>query len=100
MVGAEISGAADRHGERFMSLGVASGARMRQRKRCSTKPVSQSINGLFLADPAKALVMTCIGRFVADGFAEWNLLDNGDIQLRFNTGETFLVTKRVIVRLA
>jgi hypothetical protein len=98
MVGAEISGAADRHGERFMSSGV--GARMRQRKRCSTKAASQSINGLFLADPAKALVMTCMGRFVADGFAEWNVLDNEDIQLRFDTGETFLVTKGVIVRLA
>jgi hypothetical protein len=95
-----MSGAAERHGERFMSSGGASGARMRQRKPCSTKATSQSINGLFLADPAKALVMTCIGRFVADGCAQWNVPDNGDIQLRFNTGETFLVTKTVIVRLA
>lgn len=100
MVGAEMPGAAAQHGERFMSSGGASGVRMRQRKRCSTKATPKSIDGLFLADPAKTLVMTYIGRFVADGFAEWNVFDNGDIQLRFNTGETFLVTKRVIVRLA
>jgi hypothetical protein len=41
-----------------------------------------------------------IGQLVADGFAEWDMFDNGNIQLRFNTGETFLLAETVIVRLA
>jgi hypothetical protein len=45
-------------------------------------------------------VLTSIGQDVADGYAEWAMLDNGDIQLSFNTGERFLLTERVIVRLA
>jgi hypothetical protein len=44
--------------------------------------------------------MKRVGRFVTDGYAEWDVLDNGDIQLRFNTGETFLLAETVIVRLA
>ncbi len=44
--------------------------------------------------------MNCIGDLVAGGFAEWDRLDDGDIQLRFNTGETFLLSETVIVRLA
>jgi hypothetical protein len=59
-----------------------------------------AISGRFLADPAKTLVMKHIAQLVADGFAEWDMLDNEDIQLRFNTGETFLLTETVIIRLA
>jgi hypothetical protein len=51
-------------------------------------------------DPAKALVMRYIRRLIANGSAEWTLFDNGDIQLSFNTGETFLLADRAIVRLA
>jgi hypothetical protein len=36
----------------------------------------------------------------ADGFAVWVLLDNGEIELRFSTGETFILAEKVIVRLA
>ena len=52
------------------------------------------------ADPAKALVMSYVCLLVANGCAEWDLLDNGDIQLSFNTGETFLLAEKVIIRLA
>jgi hypothetical protein len=44
--------------------------------------------------------MISIGQLVADGYAEWAMLDNGDIQLSFSTGETFLLTERAIIRLA
>lgn len=54
----------------------------------------------FHADPAKAFVLACIRRLVADGHAQWHALDSGDIQLAFNTGEMFLLAKTVIVRLA
>lgn len=51
-------------------------------------------------DRAKAIVMKHIGRLVADGVAELDRLDDGDIQLRFNTGAMFLLTETVIVRIA
>jgi hypothetical protein len=54
----------------------------------------------FHADPTKALVMDYFKQLVADGFAKWAMLDSGDIQLRFNTGETFLLTETAITRLA
>jgi len=52
------------------------------------------------ADAAKALVMSYVCLLVANGCAEWDLLDNGDIRLSFNTGETFLLAEKVIIRLA
>lgn len=51
-------------------------------------------------DPDKALVMTYIGRLVADGFAVWNILDNGEIEVRFMSGEAYLLTETTILRLA
>lgn len=59
-----------------------------------------AIAGLAPGDRAKALVMRHIGQLVADGMAEWHRPDNGDIQLRFHTGETLLLTETAIVRLA
>ena len=41
-----------------------------------------------------------VGKLVSDGHAEWHTLANGDIQLRFRTGETFLLGETMIVRLA
>ena len=64
------------------------------------KAISDAIARLFHADPAKALVVKYVGQLIADGFAEWDVLDNGNIQLHFNTGETFLLAETVIIRLA
>jgi hypothetical protein len=75
-------------------------AKTSRRRLCGTKAMPDAIAGLLQADPAKALVMKYIGQLVADGFAEWDMLDNGDVQLRFNTGETFLLAETVIIRLA
>ena len=69
-------------------------------RRCANKGRSDVIAGLVQADPAKAFVMTCIGQFVADGHAQWTKLNNGDIELTFNSGETLLLAERVIIRLA
>ena len=54
----------------------------------------------FNGDPAKAIVMSYVCQLLANGCAEWVLLENGDIQLSFDTGETFLLAQRVIIRLA
>jgi hypothetical protein len=77
----------------------AFGARTGRRRRCCTKAAPDAIARLYHADPAKALVMKYIGQLVADGFAEWDMLDNGHIQLHFNTGERFLLAETVIVSL-
>jgi hypothetical protein len=61
---------------------------------------SDVIARLVHADPAKAFVMTCIGQLVADGHAQWTMLNDGDIELSFNSGETFLLAERAIIRVA
>jgi hypothetical protein len=75
-------------------------AKTRRPRRCASEATPDAIAKLFHADPAKAFVMTCIGQLVADGYAEWAMLDNGDIQLSFGTGETFLLGERGIIPLA
>jgi hypothetical protein len=45
-------------------------------------------------------VMTCFRRLVADGYAEWHMLENGDIQLRLYTGEAYRLGKAMITRIA
>ena len=75
-------------------------AKTRRERLCGTDATSDGIASLFHADPAKALVMTYVRRLVVDGYAEWDVLENGDIQLRFHTGETFLLARTMIIRIA
>ena len=44
--------------------------------------------------------MICIGQLVANGHARWTMLDDGNIELSFYTGKTFLLANRAITRLA
>ena len=73
---------------------------MRREKLRRTEAAPGAIAGLIHADAAKALVMTYVGQLVADGYAEWDLLENGDVQLRCHTGEIFLLAETMIVRTA
>ena len=66
----------------------------------AAKVASSAIAGAVYSDPDKALVMTAMGQLIADGHAEWTLLDDGDVELSFNSGETFLLAERVVIRLA
>ena len=50
-------------------------------------------------DP-KTLVMTYLHRIVASGYAEWHLLENGDIHLQLLTGEIYLLAKTTVIRIA
>jgi hypothetical protein len=70
----------------------------REKRRTRTMP--DAIAGLVHADPAKARVMTYFRQLVADGYAEWRMLENGDIRLRFRSGETYLLAKTAIIRIA
>jgi hypothetical protein len=51
-------------------------------------------------DSAKLIVMACASELVAGGFAEWQVLDTGDILLHFRGGATFLFAETLIRRLA
>jgi hypothetical protein len=37
---------------------------------------------------------------VYDGYAEWTMLDNGDVELRFFSGEVFLLADATMTRVA
>jgi hypothetical protein len=52
----------------------------------------------YACDDAKALVMSYVGQLVSGGYAEWRLLGNGDVELRFFTGEAFLLRDTAIMR--
>jgi hypothetical protein len=51
-------------------------------------------------DPAKTLVMTYLRRLISGGVAEWHMLENGDIRLRLLTGQTYLLGKTTVIRIA
>jgi hypothetical protein len=53
-----------------------------------------------VANPAKALVMSYVRQLVADGHAEWDLLANGEIEVRFRTGDSFIFGETTIIRIA
>ncbi|MDR3487157.1 MAG: hypothetical protein P4M05_19905 [Bradyrhizobium sp.] len=42
--------------------------------------------------------MIHIGQFVRDGHAEWTMLDSGDVELRFCSGEIFLLADATMTR--
>ena len=75
-------------------------AKSKRQLRSGTDANSDAFDELFHADPARSLVMAYFSQLVIDGLAEWDMLANGDIRLCFPTGETFLLAKTVIIRLA
>lgn len=52
------------------------------------------------ADADKVLVMSHFDRLVADGYAEWADRGDGDLELRFHSGQRFLLARHTITRLA
>lgn len=68
---------------------------------CGTLASVDDVAGRFGGDdPAKTLVMTYLSQFVNDGYAEWHTRDDGDLELRFVTGEIFLMADTTMTRLA
>lgn len=67
---------------------------------CAMAAEPDGIASRIYADPAKALVMEFLGKLVAEGFAEWEIRETGDIELRLRSGETFLLSGTTIRRLA
>jgi len=50
----------------------------------------------FHYDLAKSLVMKHLGQLVSDGFAEWRAVADNEIELRFVSGEVFLLAETTI----
>jgi hypothetical protein len=64
------------------------------------KTPARAVAGGFQVNPAKALVMSYVSQLVADGYADWDMLENGVVRLRCRTGETFLLGETTIIRIA
>ena len=69
-------------------------------RRVRVEAMSDAIAALMQSDPAKVTVMGHFRELVADGFAEWQTLDDGTIRLRPITGETYLLEPATITRIA
>jgi hypothetical protein len=64
------------------------------------RPGAEELVALAEGNADKALVMKYIGQLVADGHAEWDMLDNGEVEVRFASGEIYLLAATTILRLA
>ncbi len=70
------------------------------RKLPGTERAIDALVALAQDNPDKALVMKYIGPLVADGYAEWAMLDNGEVEVRFTSGQIYLLAETTILRLA
>jgi hypothetical protein len=73
-------------------------AKARREKSCGTTATLRGFPEHFHHDPAKSLVMRHLGQLVSDGFAEWRTLADNAIELRFMSGEVFLLAEKTITR--
>jgi hypothetical protein len=73
---------------------------MRREKLRGAEAVANKVAGMIFGDPAKAIVMSYVRQLVADGHAEWDLLANGEIEVRFRTGDSFIFGETTIIRIA
>lgn len=49
---------------------------------------------------SKDFVMAYLRQLAVGGYAEWHVLENGDIRLRLLTGETYLLAETAVIRIA
>jgi hypothetical protein len=63
------------------------GEKTRRVRRCGGPMSRCPIARRRYADPDKALVMSHLDQLVADGYAEWADRGNGDIEVRFHSGQ-------------
>lgn len=75
------------------------GAKKGRRALLETEASIDAVVALATGNPDKALVLSYVGQLVADGFAVWDILENGEIEVRFNSGEMFVLAETTILRL-
>jgi hypothetical protein len=83
-----------------MTAWCALKAKKKHGKRVRTQATPAALVNGVEADPAKAHVMAHFRGLVVDGLAEWRTLDDGTIRFSLNTGETYLLEKTTITRIA
>lgn len=66
---------------------------------CGTWALDDALRGLIAADADKAAVLEWLAQLIADGLAEWSLVNN-DIRVCFASGEVFLLAANGMRRLA
>lgn len=71
-----------------------------QQGRASLEEAIDSLVAIAKDNPDKARVMAYIGQLVADGFAVWEKHENGEVEVRFASGEIYLLAETTILRLA
>ena len=74
-------------------------AKATRRKLPGTEQAVRDLVALAQDNPDKALVMRYIGQIVIDGYAEWEMLDNSEVEVRFTSGKTYLLGETTILRL-
>lgn len=82
-----------------MLSGGGFNARMSQCSLSETEDAIGVLVALAKGDPDKALVLGYIGQLVAGGFATWERLESGEVEIRFTSGETYLLAETTILRL-
>lgn len=83
-----------------MLSGGGFNAKTSRRNLPGTEEAISALVALAEGNPDKALVMSYIGQLVAGGFAVWELLESGEVEVRFTSGETYLLAATTILRLA
>jgi hypothetical protein len=83
-----------------MTAWCAFEAKNKHGKRVRVQATPAALGNGVETDPAKAYVMAHFRGLVADGLAEWRTLDDGTIRFSLNTGETYLLEKTTITRIA
>ncbi|WP_176590354.1 hypothetical protein [Sphingobium sp. EM0848] len=74
-------------------------ASAKRRRRDQAEKVSAGFVAFAKDDPEKKLVLTYIARLVVDGHAEFEAQMNGEIEVRFTSGEIYLLAETAILRL-
>jgi hypothetical protein len=93
------SGPVQRKFQSMFRIGGVNG-KIARNEACGTPASVDDVAVRFSDDPAKPLVMMYLSQFVNDGYAEWHARDDGDFELRFVTGEIFLMADTTMTRLA
>jgi broad specificity phosphatase PhoE len=78
----------------------SSALRRKREKRSRAQATADALAGLINGDPAKVRVMAHFRELVADGHAEWHTLESGEIELRLQSGEIYLLADTTVTRLA
>jgi hypothetical protein len=77
-----------------------SALKRKREKRSRAQATPDAVAGRIDGDPAKIRVMAHFRELVKDGHAEWHTRESGEIELRLQSGEIYLLASTTVTRLA